>query len=136
MLFLKLIVLEILFEEKNKILSMAKAYSNHVVIAPVEDMELTRATMSQVAESILQISDVNAAFVIAQTDENEIAISARSNGKVNVQIIMEAMEGGGHMTAAALQRTDTTVRALEEELKTQIDHYFEEVQQNESDTEE
>ena len=124
------------FEEKNKILSMAKDYPNHVVITPVKDMKLTRAMLSQVADNLLQISDVNASFVIAETIEGEYAISARSNGKVNVQVIMEMMGGGGHMTAAALQRDNTTIDALEKELKENIDQYFMEVQPDESDIEE
>ncbi|MBR2825452.1 MAG: DHH family phosphoesterase [Solobacterium sp.] len=124
------------FEEKNKILSMAKNYPNQVVVVPVQDMRLTRTMMSQVADSLLQISGVNAVFVISETDEEEYAISARSNGKVNVQVIMEMMEGGGHMTAAALQRASASVSGLESELKENLDQYFTEVHQDESDFEE
>ena len=124
------------FEEKNKIMSMAKNYTNQVVIVPVEDMHLTRTMMSQVADTLLQISGVNAVFVISETDEEEYAISARSNGKVNVQVIMELMEGGGHMTAAAVQRANASVTGLEKELKEKLDQYFTEVHEDESDSEE
>ena len=83
---------------------------------------------------MLEIKGVDAVFVIADDTEGETAISARSNGKVNVQMIMEAIGGGGHMTAAAMQRKRCDIDDLERELLAQIDQYFKEVR-NESDSE-
>ncbi|HPW53870.1 MAG TPA: DHHA1 domain-containing protein, partial [Erysipelotrichaceae bacterium] len=51
------------------------------------------------------------------------AISARSNHDINVQIIMEKMGGGGHFNAAGLQRTNTSLKALKEELMLAIEQY-------------
>ena len=59
-----------------------------------------------------------ASFTIARSKNNpvDVAVSARSDGSYNVQKIMEKMNGGGHFTAAALERKNTTVEAVKEEL--------------------
>jgi c-di-AMP phosphodiesterase-like protein len=98
-------------------------------------MALSRAMMSQVADSLLGIQDVEAVFVIANDTDGETAISARSNGKVNVQRIMEAIGGGGHMTAAAVQRKRCDIDDLERELLEKTEEYFREVR-NEGNSEE
>lgn len=105
------------FVLKSAIMNASKRYPDGIVIAAVENEKITRSIMSQVADSLLSIQDVKAAFVIAQDKSTGInSISARSNGEINVQAIMEAMHGGGHMTAAATQRKDATVKELKEEL--------------------
>ena len=119
---------------KASCMSKAKRYNNAVITVPYKDGVLTRSLMSQVADLMLEIKGVDAVFVIADDTEGETAISARSNGKVNVQMIMEAIGGGGHMTAAAMQRKRCDIDDLERELLAQVDQYFKEVR-NESDSE-
>lgn len=105
------------FETKTKVLKYCEKRDNGIVISAVGDEEvLSRSLLSQVADSILAIKDVEAAFVIARIGDNQTAISARSKGKVNVQVIMERMKGGGHLSAAALQRENTPVQDLRTEL--------------------
>ena len=105
------------FVLKSAIMNASERYPDGIVIAAVENEKITRSIMSQVADSLLSIQDVKAAFVIDQDKSTGInSISARSNGEINVQAIMEAMHGGGHMTAAATQRKDATVKELKEEL--------------------
>ncbi len=122
------------FALKSAVISASEKYANGVVISAVKDRQLTRSLMSQVADSLLGIQGVEAAFVIASSSDTETGISARSNGKVNVQRIMEAMHGGGHMTAAAMQRTKTTPENLKKELLEVLDRYFKEDSRNESDS--
>ena len=71
-------------------------------------------------------------FVISRTLDGAYAISSRSRGKINVQVIMERMKGGGHFTAAALQREHSSVQELKAELIKTLDEYFMEVRENES----
>lgn len=123
------------FEQRTSVLNMSERYSSGVVIIPVQGMELTRAMMSQAADTMMNIEDVHAAFVISDTTEGNTAISARSDGSVNVQVIMEAMNGGGHLTAAATQRERCDIQALKQELTEQLDAYFKEAEQDESHTE-
>ena len=60
---------------------------------------------------------VSASFVLSNRSENIIGISARSLGEINVQIIMEALNGGGHLTNAATQLTGVSIEEAEEMLK-------------------
>ncbi|RGD43143.1 DHH family phosphoesterase [Erysipelotrichaceae bacterium AM07-12] len=115
------------FAAKTEIMNYSQTYADNIIIAAVEkDAQVNRTLMSQAADSMLEIKGVEASFVIARINENECGISARSKGVVNVQVIMEKMHGGGHFNAAALQRKDTSVKALKEELKKKIDEYIEE----------
>lgn len=78
------------------------AISRTTIIA--EDIRLAAA---QAADEMLTLQGVNASFVIFNNN-NQINISARSYGRVNVQLIMEKLEGGGHQTMAATQLNNTT----------------------------
>ena len=71
----------------------------------------------------MNIKGIDAAYVVVNTKDDTI-ITARSNGKINVQVIMELMKGGGHMSAAGLQRKDTTVQELKKELIGVLDDYY------------
>lgn len=123
------------FEEKTHVLKFAKRYGEDIIIAAVSDGDiLTRTLMSQVADSLLNIKGMEASFVIANTDAQSVAISARSKGTVNVQILMEAMHGGGHFSAAAMQREHTTVDAIALELQNHIDQYRNEEEEQDDES--
>ena len=64
-------------------------------------------------------------FVISRRSENVIGISARSLGEINVQIIMEILGGGGHLTNAATQLTGVSVDEAEQQLAMAIEEYME-----------
>ncbi|MGL5979078.1 MAG: DHH family phosphoesterase [Erysipelotrichaceae bacterium] len=105
------------FEAKATIMKNMKRYNEEIIVAAVTDLtHLNRTIMSQVADQLLSIKNIEATFVIAYIDENLVAVSSRSREKINVQFIMEKMHGGGHFNAAALQRKDTSVEAVEAEL--------------------
>ena len=83
------------------------------------DVITDRTILAKVAEMLLTIEGVEAAFVMANYEENDtkaVAISARSYQDINVQVIMEEMGGGGHLNAAAVQIKDITL----DEAKTQV----------------
>lgn len=122
------------FALKAQVAVNSERYPNGIVIAIVKDRQLTRSMMSQVADSLLSVQGVQGAFVIANDDDNESAISARSDGHINVQVIMENMNGGGHMTAAALQRPKCNLDDLKAELLGAIDDYNKEDEADESDS--
>ena len=115
------------FETKTKILKYSRIINNNMLIAALPESEgsVTRTMVAQVANSALSIKGVDAAFVIARIDGDIIALSGRSNGTVNVQLIREKLGGGGHFTAAGLQRTDTTVEAVHSELVQAINEFLE-----------
>ena len=61
--------------------------------------------------------------MLIRTDD-AIAISARSNGKINVQLILEKIGGGGHFDAAGAQIKNTVSREVLEQLREAIDSYL------------
>lgn len=71
---------------------------------------------AQAADELLKIKNVKASFVIIRREDNKVAVSARSNGEVNVQLIMEQLGGGGHLTNAATQVENETTEEVEEKL--------------------
>ena len=73
-------------------------------------------TAAQAADSLLNISGVEASFVITKRAENTVGISARSNGETNVQVIMEKMGGGGHLSNAATQIEGQKIAQVKDEL--------------------
>ena len=120
------------FEIKNKIMSYAKIYNKNIIIVDVaETITPTRSIISQCADMILSAKEIEAVFVISKLSTNKYAISARSKGGINVQIIMEKMNGGGHFSAAAVQCENTSVSELKDRLIINIQEYMEE-ENNES----
>ncbi|MCY7779035.1 DHH family phosphoesterase [Bacillus haynesii] len=115
--------------KRAKLIQHTVFYQKGIAIASLPDDEadeyFDQVIIAQAADSLLSMSDVEASFAVARRDENTVCISARSLGEVNVQIIMEALEGGGHLTNAATQLTDITVEETLRRLKEAIDEYFE-----------
>ena len=75
---------------------------------------------AQAADELLGIQGVVASFVLFKMGE-DVNISARSFGELNVQVILEAFGGGGHLTMAGAQLKDTTIETAIKELMFQID---------------
>ncbi len=88
---------------KSKIVSSAKTIKNYAVSFCEEKSENARLASAQAADELLGISGVEASFVAMTQDDGKLNISARSYGKVNVQLVMEQLGGGGHQTMAAAQ---------------------------------
>lgn len=110
--------------QRSNIINNAKLYKKDIVISSVNEGVFSRTLASQACDVMVKAKGVEAAFVICNTDKDEVVISARSKGRVNVQVIMEQMHGGGHMTAAGLQATGISVAKLEAELLKVLDEYF------------
>lgn len=123
------------FEEQTGITKYAKKYQGNLLIAAVRDGRIVHRTMmSKSADALLNIKGIEASFVIAYTAEGTVGISARSKGEINVQILMERMQGGGHFSAAALSREHAEVSELEAELKAVIDEYLNEQEEREDES--
>jgi cyclic-di-AMP phosphodiesterase len=107
------------YKEKYRIVSNAQVYGDLAIAATENEFPDIRISAAQAADELLSIQGVNASFVIFPTD-NVINISARSLGEVNVQLIMEAMGGGGHLTMAGTQLENVTVKEAAEMLLSAI----------------
>ncbi len=104
---------------KQQLTANAKIYLDKYVIV-TSPIEVSRPLASQSADELLDITDIEASFVIFR-DGNRTNISARSNSKVNVQVVMEKLGGGGSMTAAACQFDGDTTENVERLLKEVLD---------------
>lgn len=110
---------------KTKLMQSIRRYQKGIVVASMQDDTiLDRALISQVANNLLVIKDIEASFVVSKISEKTVGISARSNGNINVHVIMEKMSGGGHFTAAALQRDNTSVEQVLLELELVIEQWL------------
>ncbi len=79
------------------------------------------------ADELLTISDITASFVMTDID-GKIYISGRSIGDINVQLILEKLGGGGHITLAGAQLEGFTLEDAKDELIIRINEYFTEIE--------
>lgn len=103
------------YQHRSKLVSYAKLHGRYAISVATEQVPDIRVIASQAADELLGVEGVDASFVLFPCG-NQACISARSLGKVNVQVIMEQLGGGGHQIMAAAQRTDCTLVQLGEML--------------------
>mgnify|MGYP001026568519 CR=1 FL=1 len=82
---------------------------------------------AKAADELLTISDITASFVLGNTGD-KICISGRSIGDINVQLILEKLGGGGHITLAGAQVEGMTMEETKQELINRIHEYFSEIE--------
>ena len=109
-----------------------QTHSGSAISSTAEEVEGVRVIASQAADELLNINGVTASFVLYLTG-TQVNISARSLGKFNVQVVMEKLGGGGHMTMAAAQLPDTTLEDGIAKLKAAIDEFRMEQAQEEAE---
>jgi len=113
------------YVEQSHILERSEVYTEGMAIATAEPGVIhDQVLVAQAADQLLSLRGIRAAFVIAELQDGRTAISARSLGDVNVQLIMETLGGGGHLTNAATQMSESVV-TVADELRKAIDQYLE-----------
>lgn len=112
------------FESNVKIYKGIYAITTNTVIDTTSDDMRDRVAAAKAADKLLSVDKVEASFAICSI-EGTVYISARSAGKVNVQVILEKLGGGGRFDAAATQLKETRVSEALELLKGAIDEYSE-----------
>ncbi|HHW56285.1 MAG TPA: exopolyphosphatase [Clostridia bacterium] len=108
---------------KASIVKNAEITDNGIAIA-VSPTNADNLIIAQAADELLTIKGVKASFVLLEREE-DVAISGRSMGDINVQIILEKLGGGGHLTVAGAQVKKPMEEVLKD-LKEAIKEYFEE----------
>ncbi|MBQ7384059.1 MAG: DHH family phosphoesterase [Clostridia bacterium] len=88
-----------------------------------------RVAAAKAADKLLTVKQVNAAFALVRVGD-VIHVSARSNGKINVQLILEKIGGGGHFDVAGAAVADRSLEEAKELLLGAIDKHFEQLSQN------
>ena len=107
------------YKLKASIVTEAQLYNN--IAISLFDGVVPHVVIASAADELLEITDVKASFVVAQSESENIVISGRSLGELNVQVILEKLGGGGHMMVAGAQVSGKTVKEAGELLKQAID---------------
>lgn len=109
------------YRKRSQLIEKAQTYKDKYLIDVLPE-PVTRTELSQISDALLKFKGCRAAFTIGTNENNgHTAISARSDGTVNVQKIMEKLNGGGHFAAAAAERDDLTLLQALNQLKGLLD---------------
>lgn len=118
--------------KKATLIQNAYHYNQEILVTAGNDDELLdRALLAKVGNDLMSIDGIEASFVIGKTGEDTIGVSARSNGKMNVQVVMEKMGGGGHFTMAACQINGKTINEVKLLLASKLKEFEEEREESE-----
>ena len=116
------------FNKIAEIVKKAEIVNDSIAIASynrkTKDASLICA---KAADELLTISNITASFVLGNIGD-KICISGRSIGDINVQIILEKLGGGGHITLAGAQLEGLTMEEAKQELIIRINEYFTEIE--------
>jgi c-di-AMP phosphodiesterase-like protein len=107
---------------RYEVIKNAQFYRQRLAVAATEE-DVGRIVAAQAADELLNVSGVDASFVIYSEDGGQ-NISGRSSGDVNVQVILEDLGGGGNAAAAGAQLKDCTLKQATLQLQQAIDRYF------------
>lgn len=117
------------YKAKSQLVSSAEIYNNCAIACSAENIPDIRVASAQAADELLSIQGVTASFVLFQTGST-VSISARSLGDVNVQILMEALGGGGHLTMAGAQLANSNLRDARQKLISVLNEQLESATQH------
>ena len=109
---------------KYDIIRRAEMYRGNIAISVVEEPGVDRIAAAQAADELLTLKGVQASFVIYAA-EGAVLMSARSLGEINVQVILEALGGGGNSTTAGGRGGDSDPESVRQQLIGVLDAYFE-----------
>lgn len=108
---------------RNKVISSAEKFKDCAISAANFESEDIRIISAQAADEMLNINEIKASFVLYASGE-AVNISARSLGEINVQLIMEALGGGGHQTMAACSLKDIGIDEARSRLHSAIEDFY------------
>jgi len=110
------------FKIKAEAISSAEAYLDQFAIAicAADEADSPTVLAAKVANELLDVKNIKASFVLTEFN-NKIYISARSIDEVNVQVVMEKLGGGGHLSVAGCQLEDITIEEAVIKLKNTLD---------------
>lgn len=98
------------FRNRAEIISCAIQVADDILVSIAPDNKIyNNVLLAQSADLMLTIKDIEASFVVGRLSEDKVGISARSLGNKNVQLVMEKLGGGGHLSNAATQINSNSV---------------------------
>lgn len=109
---------------RANIIRNAEIVRDHIAISICEEQDRdVHIIVAQAADELLNIKGITASFVLCRS-ENGVNISGRSLGGINVQVILEKLGGGGHLTIAGAQIDNTTLEETKQQLLAAIEDYY------------
>lgn len=115
---------------KTRIMSNSITPYYGIIVARADSKDIVeQAMLARVAVETLQISGINACFVVGRVSEKEIGVSSRSDGTVSCQILCEKLGGGGSFTSAAAKFVSTSVEDIVDRVKSVLDQYLSDARQ-------
>lgn len=111
--------------KKSQIIEAAKVVYDKVAIAICPKDIQDNVLAAQAADELLNITGIQASFVLVKI-KNEVLISGRSFGDINVQLILETLGGGGHITMAGAKIKSSSIEDVLIDLNKAIDKYLRE----------
>ncbi len=112
------------YRNKAQLVASAQEYRGCAIAYTQREQQDMRIIASQAADELLNIEGVEASFLLFSSGSG-VNMSARSMGAVNVQVIMESLGGGGHLTMAAAPLKEITMDEALAKLRGAIDSYLE-----------
>ena len=124
------------FQIRSKLIAEAKSPEPGLVITIYENAPKeakSSVIAAQTADTMVSISGIYVSAVIVEYTDGSLGVSARSDGTVNVQIIMEELGGGGHQTVAGVQLNKKRAVDIIPQIISLAKKQLEEIENNESD---
>ncbi|MCD7839438.1 MAG: DHH family phosphoesterase [Erysipelotrichaceae bacterium] len=111
--------------ERLSITNSAYRYNDDILITyGRDDEEYQRSMLARASNALLEVSGIKATFTVGRVSKSQVAVSARSNKDINVQVIMEEMGGGGHFGMAATTYENKSVEEVIEILEKTLEDYL------------
>jgi len=105
------------YAKKNHVMGKVELYNNRFAISVCDDDDIVpRQFLAKVSDDLISLEDMVASFCIGYIGEETVGISARSLGDINVQVVMEQLNGGGHFNNAATQIRNITIEEAKKQL--------------------
>lgn len=110
---------------RAEVIKKAQIIYETIAISDLEGVsKVSQLIGAQAADELLSAKGITASFVLGRKDDTIIFISGRSMGDINVQVILEKLGGGGHMTVAGAQIEGYTMDEARKRLEEAIEEYF------------
>lgn len=103
--------------KRYEFINKSKEIADNVLLCEMDDKIHGNVDIALLAKELLKFEDIEASFAIGHLSKRIVGVSARSMGRINVGEIMERLGGGGHLTDAAAQIKDKSIKEISDELK-------------------
>ena len=124
------------FRDRYRLIAEAEMPLPHLAISLNRNAERgseTSILAAQAADSLINVTGVSVGVVINECTDGSVSVSARSDGSINVQVIMEELGGGGHQTVAGVQLTGVNADEVKKQIIELTKRQFDEAKEKEKD---